>query len=102
LLADENTANALTTASAYRPITLLLLLLLLAVVAFKSKIRFAPRDEREIRFNPLDSGLMGAFSGSDDGLSCEREAQLSQRDRATLCVSRVLSSAAQLYEKSLL
>jgi len=54
LLADENTANALTTASAYRPITLLLLLLL-AVVAFKSKIRFAPRDEREIRFNPLYS-----------------------------------------------
>jgi len=70
---DENAANALTdpfrrSAAAYRRIAimLLLLLLLLAIVAFKSKIRFAPRDEREMRFNPPQCYCMSGLLGERD------------------------------------
>jgi len=71
---DENAANALTdpfrrSAAAYRRIAimlLLLLLLLLAIVAFKSKIRFAPRDEREMRFNSPQCYCMSGLLGERD------------------------------------
>jgi len=67
---DENAANALTdpfrrSAAAYRRIAIMLLLLL-AIVAFKSKIRFAPRDEREMRFNPPQCYCMSGLLGERD------------------------------------
>jgi len=71
LVADENTANALSEpvwpANAYRriPLRLPLLLLLLAIVAFESKIRFAACDEREMRFNPPDCWRWHASSDCD-------------------------------------